>query len=68
MWISDMPFAVRHTVLGKLLAFLPNPIKCLCRAFFRLSICAADSGAKQGGRSCYIFLCTTAGWGIDLKI
>lgn len=28
-----MPFAVRHTVLGKLLAFLPNPIKCLCRAF-----------------------------------
>lgn len=44
-----MPFAVRHTVLGKLLAFLPNPIKCLCRAFFRLSICAACSGAKQSG-------------------
>lgn len=45
-----MPFAVRHTVLGKLLAFLQNHIaKCLCRAFFRLSLCAADSGAKQSG-------------------
>lgn len=29
-----MPFAVRHTVLGKLLAFLQNHIaKCLYRAF-----------------------------------
>lgn len=29
-----MPFAVRHTVLGKLLAFLPNPIKCFVLRFF----------------------------------
>lgn len=29
-----MPFAVRHTVLDKLLAFLPNPIKCFVPRFF----------------------------------
>ncbi len=47
-----MPFAVRHTVLGKLLAFLPNPIKCFVPRFFRLSICA---GLYSSAASLWVF-------------
>ena len=42
-----MPFAVRHTVLGKL--FTESRSKIFVPRFFRLSICAACSGAKQSG-------------------